>query len=108
MPSSIVESLFTVAALVCNTMEETINTDDVIDSLTESLDAAEVVESDLAGGVRLVVPESEIGAAMGLMRRNGYEFDATRGPSSETLIVNIAAEVPTVDPDQKGLGSLFG
>lgn len=72
--------------------------DDVIADLSEALSTAEVTESDLVGGVRVVVPEEDIGSAFGKLRRSDYEFESKRGPSGN-LIVNVDADT--------GIGPLF-
>jgi hypothetical protein len=77
-------------------------TSDVINTLNRSLSRIEAEESDLAGGVRAVIPDEEIGQAMAVLRRSGYEFEAKRDPSGENLVVNIDAE------EREGLGELFG
>lgn len=74
-------------------------TSDVIETLNEKVTDIETSESDLAGGVRAVVPESEIGSMFGVLRRQGYEFDSKRGPTSDTLIVNIAATTVSDEPE---------
>lgn len=76
-------------------------TSEVIDSLNETLSNVEAEKSELAGGVRAVIPDEEIGRAMGALRRSEFEFEAKRDPSGENLVVNIEAE------QEKGLGDLF-
>jgi hypothetical protein len=79
-------------------------TTDVIDAVNNRLNVAEVEESDLVGGVRAVVPESEVGTMFGLLRRREIEFDSSRDPSGENLVFNIETE----EPDTETLGELFG
>jgi hypothetical protein len=76
-------------------------TSEVIDTLNDALSSVEAESSDLAGGVRAVVPDEEVGSAYGLMRRSGFEFESKRDPSSENVVFNIQAE------EQEGLGELF-
>jgi hypothetical protein len=71
----------------------------VVSDLNERLATAEVEESDLAGGVRAVVEEEEVGKTFGLLRRSGYEFSSKRGPDGN-LVVNIEAR-------ERKLGDLF-
>lgn len=79
-------------------------TDEVITTLNDALESAETEASELAGGVRAVIPEDEIGRAMGLFRRNGIEFESKRDPSGENLVVNIEAQE---DEEQTSLEDLF-
>lgn len=76
-------------------------TKEVITTLNEALESVETETSELAGGVRAVIPEDEIGRAMGVLRRSSLEFEAKRDPSGDNLVVNIEAD------EQKGLGDLF-
>jgi len=78
-------------------------TSEVIETVNTYLESAEAEESDLAGGVRVVVPDSDVGRAYGLLRRNGFEFESKRDPSSENVVFNIEADEDTT----KGLGELF-
>lgn len=73
-------------------MERT--TSEVLDILHDTLDVVEAEESELAGGVRAVIPDDEVGSAMGALRRNfdNEEWQSKRDPSGENLIVNIEAE----------------
>mgnify|MGYP000011033885 CR=1 FL=1 len=84
-------------------------TNEVITTLNDALESAETEASDLAGGVRAVIPEDDIGRAMGVLRRSSMEFEAKRDPSGENLVVNIAAEeaTPESDDDQQSLADLF-
>jgi len=77
-------------------------TSEVIDALNETLDTVEAETSDLAGGVRAVVPDEEVGRAFGLMRRSGFDFESKRDPSSDNVVFNIEA-----DQSRSGLGELF-
>jgi hypothetical protein len=77
-------------------------TSEVIDTLNTSLEQVEAESSDLAGGVRAVVPDEEVGIAFGLLRRSDYEFESKRDPSSENVVFNIQAE-----EKDKSLGDLF-
>lgn len=76
---------------------------DVIDTVNRNLSTAEVEESELVGGVRVVVPESEVGQAFGLFRRQGIDFESARDPSTDNLVFNVEAE-----EESDGLGELFG
>jgi len=76
-------------------------TNEVITTLNDALESVETETSELAGGVRAVIPENEIGRAMGVLRRSSLEFEAKRDPSGDNLVVNIEAD------EQKGLGDLF-
>jgi hypothetical protein len=84
-------------------------TDEVLTTLNDALESAETEASDLAGGVRAVIPEEDIGRAMGVLRRCSLEFDAKRGPSGDNLVVNVEAEevTPENDDDQQSLAELF-
>jgi hypothetical protein len=77
-------------------------TSEVIEALNDTLSTVEAESSELAGGVRAVVPEEEVGSAYGLMRRSGFEFESKRDPSSDNVIFNIAAE-----ESDRSLGDLF-
>jgi len=78
-------------------------TSEVIETVNTYLESAEAEESRLAGGVRVVVPDSDVGRAFGLLRRNGFEFESKRDPSSENVVFNIEADEETTE----GLGELF-
>ena len=67
-------------------------TSDVIQTVNTRLASAEANESTLIDGVRVVVPEEDVGRAFGLFRRNGYDFESKRDPSSENVVFNIEAE----------------
>jgi hypothetical protein len=77
-------------------------TSEVIDALNDNLSTVEAESSELAGGVRAVVPDEEVGRAFGLMRRSGFDFESKRDPSSDNVIFNIEA-----DRSRSGLGELF-
>jgi len=72
---------------------------EVIETVNKYLESAEATESDLASGVRVVVPDSDAGRAFGLFRRNEFEFESTRGPSSESLVFNIQTD--SMSPSEK-------
>jgi len=76
-------------------------TSEVIDTLNDTLNTVEAETSDLAGGVRAVVPDEEVGRAFGVLRRSGFEFESKRDPSSDNVVFNIEAE------EREGLGKLF-
>jgi|APHM01.1.fsa_nt_gi hypothetical protein len=76
-------------------------TSEVIDNLNESLTTVEAETSELAGGVRAVVPDEEVGRAFGLLRRSGYNYESKRDPSSDNVVFNIEAE------ERTGLANLF-
>jgi hypothetical protein len=76
-------------------------TSEVIDTLNDALSTVEAESSDLAGGVRAVVPDNEVGRAFGVLRRSGFEFESKRDPSSENVVFNIEAE------EREGLEPLF-
>jgi len=78
-------------------------TSEVIETVNTYLESAEAEESSLAGGVRVVVPDSDVGRAFGLLRRNGFTFESKRDPSSENVVFNIEADEDTTE----GLGELF-
>lgn len=76
-------------------------TSEVVETLNEAATTIETETSELAGGVRAVVADEDIGKVMGALRRNGFEFQSKRDPSGENLVINIEAE------ERKGLGELF-
>lgn len=82
-------------------------TSEICDTLNEKLDSVETEVSDLAGGVRAVVPDGEVGKAMGLMRRSSFEYESKRDPSGDNLVFNISAEAEEQDSDQRSLADLF-
>lgn len=97
-----IESLIPLAALLMIAMaEDTVTTSEVIDTVNDYFTAAEAEASELAGGVRVVVPEEEVGRMFGLLRREGLEYESKRDPSSDNVVYNIKAE------ERKGLGELF-
>ncbi len=81
-------------------MAEDITTKDVRDALKANLNSVETENTDLGGGVRASVSESDVGAFYGLMRREGFDFDSKR--IGGTLVAHIYAE------EEEGLGQLFG
>lgn len=93
-------------------------TNEVITTLNDAVESVETNASELAGGVRAVVPDKDIGRVMGVLRRSALDFEATRDPSGENLIININAvdesvsnesepESESSESDQQGLGELF-
>lgn len=76
-------------------------TSEVIKALNDAANTVEAETSELAGGVRAVVADEDIGKVMGALRRNGFEFESKRDPSGQNLVVNIEAE------EERGLGDLF-
>jgi hypothetical protein len=78
------------------------NKSDVTEMLRQSLNTFESEYSDLAEGVRVVVPEAEAGKLFAVLRRNSLSYEAGRDPSGDNLVANIDTEEP------KGLGELFG
>jgi hypothetical protein len=74
---------------------------EVVRILNDTATSIETETSDLAGGVRAVVADEDIGKVMGALRRNGFEFESKRDPSGDNLVINIEAE------EQKRLGDLF-
>lgn len=76
-------------------------TSEVVEALNEAAENIETETSELAGGVRAVVSDEDIGRVMGALRRNGFEFESKRDPSGDNLVVNIEAS------EQKDLGDLF-
>jgi hypothetical protein len=76
-------------------------TSEVIKALNDAATTVEAETSDLAGGVRAVVADEDIGKVMGALRRNGFEFESKRDPSGDNLVLNIEAE------EERGLGDLF-
>lgn len=79
-------------------------TDEVLTTLNDALESAETEASELAGGVRAVIPDEDIGRAMGVLRRNGIDFESKRDPSGDNLVVNIEAQE---DEEQTSLEDLF-
>jgi hypothetical protein len=79
-------------------------TSEVIDTLNDALSTVEAETSDLADGVRAVVSAEEIPKTMRTLRRElgDDEWEAKRGPSSDSLVVHIEAE-----EKERGLGELF-
>ena len=93
-------------------------TNEVITTLNDAVESVETNASELAGGVRAVVPDEDIGRVMGVLRRSALDFEATRDTSGENLIINIDAvdesasnesepESESSESDQQGLGELF-
>lgn len=78
--------------------------DEVVTTLSQKLDNAEIEESELAEGVRAVVPDSDVGKAFGLIRRQGWDTEQQRDPTSDNVTFYIQAE----EEEQGGLGALFG
>lgn len=76
-------------------------TSEVVETLNNAADTIETETSELAGGVRAVVADEDIGRVMGALRRNGFEFESKRDPSGDNLVFNIEAE------EKKSLGDLF-
>lgn len=76
-------------------------TSEVVETLNAAAETIETETSELAGGVRAVVADEDIGRVMGALRRNGFEFQSKRDPSGENLVINIEAE------ERQGLGELF-
>jgi hypothetical protein len=74
-------------------------------TLNRKLDNAEVEESELAGGVRAIVPHDDVGKAFGLIRRQGWDSEQQRDPSSNNVTFYIEAEE---SDEPEGLGALFG
>jgi len=81
--------------------EDTATTSEVIDTVNDYFTDAEAEASELAGGVRVVVPDKDVGQMFGFLRREGLEYESKRDPSSENVVFNIEAE------EHKGLGELF-
>ena len=97
-------------------------TEEVTTEIEAAIESAEVQPSAVIDGVRVVVGEESIGQLMGLLRRQGFDFDGQRGPSGE-FIANIPTadgfvsdeeedeptEVDVAEPDNedRGLGELF-
>ncbi len=79
-------------------------TSEVISALNASLSQVEAETSDLAGGVRAVVPSSEAGLLFRTLRQefSDEQWESKRDPSGDNIIVNIDAE------EREGLGELFG
>jgi|APHM01.1.fsa_nt_gi hypothetical protein len=84
--------------------EDTTTVSEVVTTLNEKLENAEVEESDLVDGVRAVVPDSDVGKAFGLIRRQGWESEQQRDPTCDNVTFCIEAE----EEEQEGLGALFG
>lgn len=77
-------------------------TSEVVEALNNAAESVEAETSELAGGVRAVVADEDIGRVMGSLRRNGFQFESKRDPSGENLVINIEAE-----EEQTTLGELF-
>jgi hypothetical protein len=78
-------------------------TTEVIETIEAQITDAEVSESNLAGGVIALIPDSEVGRFYGLARREGFNADTKRDPSGDNLVANIDAE-----DEPEGLGKIFG
>lgn len=65
---------------------------EVVETLNEAASTIETETSELAGGVRAVVADEDIGKVMGALRRNEFEFESKRDPSGENLVINVQAE----------------
>jgi hypothetical protein len=78
--------------------------DEVVTTLSQKLDNAEIEESDLAEGVRAVVPDNDVGKVFGLIRRQGWDTEQQRDPTSDNVTFYIQAE----EEEQTRLGELFG
>jgi hypothetical protein len=76
-------------------------TSEVIDTLTDALSTVEASSSELAGGVRAVVADEEVGRAYGVLRRSGFDFESRRDPSSQNVVFNIEAD------EQRTIDELF-
>jgi len=50
------------------------------------------------------VPDSDVGKAFGLIRRQGWDTEQQRDPTSDNVTFYIQAE----EEEQGGLGELFG
>jgi hypothetical protein len=81
----------------------TLNAGTAIRTLKQSLNQLEAERSDLAGGVRAVVPASEAGILFRTLRQefDDTEWESKRDPSGDNIIVNIEAD------SGRGLGDLF-
>ena len=79
-----------------------LTTSEVIETITNAVNSVEAEASDLAGGVRVVVPDQDVGRVFGLLRREGYDYDSKRDPSGENVTFLIDAE-----QEPEGLGQLF-
>jgi hypothetical protein len=64
--------------------------------LEQALETVETTESELVGGVQAIVPDEETGSLFGLLRRefDSDEWEASRDPSGENMVVNIEAKRP--------------
>jgi hypothetical protein len=82
-------------------------TTEVIETIEAQIADAEVSESDLAGGVLAVIPDSEVGRFYGLARREGFDADTKRDPSGDNLVATIDAEEEEAY-DDSGLAKIFG
>lgn len=69
-------------------------------TVLNQIEEAEAVFSSLGGdSVRVTVEEDNIGRLMGLMRREGWEFDASR-IGGDQLVADVPVETVEVeDPD---------
>lgn len=74
---------------------------ELIQTLNGNLYNIETERSDLADGVRVTIPEEQIGQFMRLKRVEG--FDATTKRLGDTLVAHIPANLD----DQTALGKLF-
>jgi hypothetical protein len=72
----------------------------LIQTLNDNLYNIETERSELADGVRVTVPEEQIGKFMRLKRVEG--FDARSKRVGDTIVSHIPANL-----DDKGLGELF-
>lgn len=87
-------------------MSDSITTiSEVENTLNRKLTNAEIEESELAGGIRAIVPHDDVGKAFGLIRRQGWESEQQRDPSSDNVTFYIEAEE---SDEPEGLGELFG
>jgi len=81
------------------------STKNVVAQLEQALETVETTETELVGGVQAIVPDEETGSLFGLLRRefDSDEWEATRDPSGENMVVNIEAD----RPEDKSLADLF-
>jgi len=81
------------------------STKNVVAQLEQALETVETTESELVGGVQAVVPDEETGSLFGLLRRefDSDQWEASRDPSGENMVVNIEAD----RPEDKSLADLF-
>jgi hypothetical protein len=86
-------------------MSDSITTiSEVENTLNRNLSNAEIEESELAGGVRAIVPHDDVGKAFGLIRRQGWDSEQQRDPTSDNVTFYIEAEE---SDESGGLGELF-